>query len=44
MVSFMYPVMTGSYCPTSWALMALRTLGSALMGPGPMRSLAGGFI
>ena len=42
-VSFMYPVITGSYWPTSGVDRARSTRGSALTGPGPMSRRAGGF-
>ena len=41
-VSVMYPVMTGSYWPTSGVDIARSTRGSALTGPGPMSSRGGG--
>src|SRR3954470_15539076 len=40
----MVAVIHGSYCPTSCADMARSTRGSAVIGPGPMRSRGGGSI
>ena len=43
-VSVIVAVMNGSYWPTSGADMAVRTLGYAEIGPGPISSRAGGAI
>src|SRR5436305_2087840 len=39
----MYSRNCGSNCPSSWALIARSTRGSALMGPGPMSRRGAGF-
>ena len=35
MVSFMQPVIAGSYWPMGWAYIAVGTRGSAVVGPAP---------